>query len=147
MKTGLDTNVLVYAHLPVFPESDRVRSYLLRGLADAETTFVVTPLVLHELIHVITDARRFEPAVSMTEATALARSYLGRSNVECVATDEDAFVLALRLLDEQALGRKRIADTLFAATLLRHGVETMVTCNPADFEGFVGLRVLDPRRG
>jgi hypothetical protein len=39
--------------------------------------------VLHEFVHVITDGRRFDRPVAMTEALTLARGYLGRSNVEC----------------------------------------------------------------
>ena len=44
------------------------------------------------------------------------------------------------------LNRRRIADTLLTATLLAHGVTTIVTCNPADFARFDGLAVVDPRR-
>lgn len=146
MRAGLDTNVLVYAHLPVFPDSERVRAFLLQRLARPDTSFVVTPLVLHELVHVITDSRRFDPPVSMSEAVAIARSYLDRSNVECVASDEDSLALTLRWIEQMGLGRRRIADTLLAATLLRHGVESLVTCNPADFEVFEGLSLIDPRR-
>lgn len=146
MRAGLDTNVLVYAHLPVFPDSERVRAFLLERLARSDTSFVVTPLVLHELVHLITDSRRFDPPVSMSEAVAIARTYLGRSNVECVATAEDSLALTLRWIEQMGLGRRRIADTLLAATLLRHGVESLVTCNPADFEVFEGLSLIDPRR-
>ena len=105
----------------------------------------MTPSVLHEFVHVVTDARRFEPPVGMGEALALARLYLGRSNVECVATDAEALADAFMLVDRHRLGRKRLADTLLAATLLRHGVRQVVTCNRSDFEAFPGLQVVDPR--
>ena len=81
----------------------------------------------------------------MAEAIALARQYLGRSNVECAAVDELALRLALDLMDSQGLGPKRIADTLLAATLLSRGVAQLVTCNPQDYAVFDGLRVVDPR--
>ena len=55
-------------------------------------------------------------------------------------------ISALELLDAHRLGRRRIADTLLASTLLTHGVSAIVTCNPADFARFDGLAVIDPRR-
>ena len=146
MRYGLDTNVLIYAHLPVFGESEEVRGYLQRGLADDRCRFSLTAIVLHEFVHVVTDARRFDPPVVMAEALEIARSYLNRTNVECLPVDERSVRSALDLLDAHRLGRRRIADTLLASTLLTHGVTTIVTCNPADFARFDGLAVVDPRR-
>ena len=81
----------------------------------------------------------------MAQAIALARQYLGRSNIEYTVVDELALGLALDLLDSLRLGRKRIADTLLAATLLSRGVDQLVTCNPQDYTVFEGLQVVDPR--
>lgn len=145
MRRGIDTNVLVYAHLPQFDEHPAVRRYLLDLLAEPTETLVVTPLVLHELVHLLTDGRRFDPPLTMAEALAVARLYLGRSNVECLAPDEPSVALAFELLERHRLDRKRISDTLFAATLLRHRVDHLVTCNPADFTVFEELRLIDPR--
>lgn len=145
MRYGLDTNVLIYAHLPVFAASAPVRAYLQRGLDNDRCRFSLTPTVLHEFVHVVTDSRRFDPPVAMAEALAIARGYLGRTNVECLPVDERSMRLATDLLDAHRLGRKRIADALLAATLLRHGVTAIVTCNPADFALFDELAVIDPR--
>ncbi len=146
MRHGLDTNVLVYAHLPAFPESERVRGFLQRSLADDGCRLALTALVLHEFVHVVTDARRFDPPVTMAEAVRIAGGYLDRTNVECLAVDERSVRLAFERLDARGLGRRRIADALLASTLITHGVESIVTCNPADFAVFEGLEVIDPRR-
>jgi predicted nucleic acid-binding protein len=145
LRRGLDTNVLVYAHVPAMPGHGEVKRFLEEQLAQASTTLVLTPLVLHELIHVLTDGRRFDPPVCMDEAIAIGRLYLGRANVEVLPVDEDALRLALELIERHRLGRKRIADTLLAATLLAHGVTELVTCNPEDFAVLSDLRVIDPR--
>jgi len=147
VKRGLDTNVLVYAHMASLPEHGVVRGYLEGQLVRRDVTLVLTPAVLHEFVHVVTDPRRFDPPVAMGEALALARLYLGRANVECLATDAEAVGAAFDLVDRHQLGRKRLADTLLAATLLRYGVRQLVTCNQADFEAFLGLDLIDPRRG
>ena len=67
MRRGLDTNVLVYAHVAALPEHGVVREFLAGQLARRDVTLVVTPSVLHELVHVVTDPRRFEPPVAMSE--------------------------------------------------------------------------------
>jgi predicted nucleic acid-binding protein len=146
VRRGIDTNVLVYAHMAALPEHGVVREYLSGQLARTDVTLVVTPSVLHEFVHVVTDPRRFEPPVGMPEALALARLYVDRANVQCVATDAEALLEAFALVDRHRLGRKRLADTLLAATLLRHGVRQLVTCNPGDFELFPTLQLVDPRR-
>jgi len=144
VKLGIDSNVLLQAHVPALDRHELAHRYLHRQLALPGVTLVVTPLVLHEFVHVVTDGRRFDPPVAMTEALAVARGYLERSNVECIATDEGSLLLGLDLLSRHKLGRRRIADTLFAATLLAHGVHRLVTFNVADFKVFENLIAMEP---
>jgi predicted nucleic acid-binding protein len=129
MRRGIDTNVLIYAHMAELPQHEAVRSYLLDQLAQDDITLVVTPGILHELVHVITDARRFNPPVAMADALAVARGYLNRTNVECLSVGAHTLVSAFTLMERHQLGRKRIADTLFTASLLDHGVRELITCN------------------
>jgi predicted nucleic acid-binding protein len=144
VRLGIDSNVLLQAHLPALDRHELAYRYLKKQLAQPGVTLVLTPLVLHEFVHVVTDGRRFDPPVAMTEALALTRGYLGRSNVECVPSDEGSLLLALDLLSRHSLGRKRIADTLLAATLLAHGVHGLVTFNVADFRVFENLTAMEP---
>lgn len=145
MKRGLDTNVLIYAHIPAFEVHGRVRRFLLDQLGNPDLVLAVTPSVLHEFVHVVTDARRFDRPIAMAEALAVARLFLGGSNVECIGADEAVVSKAFDFLERYGLGRKRIADTILAATLLHHGITELITCNPRDFEIFEGLEVIDPR--
>ncbi len=145
MKRGLDTNVLIYAQMPGFEAHSEVRRFLLEQLEIPDLTLIVTPGILHEFVHVITDGRRFDPPVTMAEALAVARLFLGRSNFECIGASETILFEAFDLLEHHGLGRKRIADTVLAATLLHHGVSELITCNPKDFEVFDHLDLIDPR--
>lgn len=144
MMVGIDTNVLVYAHLAAFPQHARARARVLLELANPKGGLAISPLVLHEFIHVVTDQRRFEAPLSMSEALGLARGYLGHSNVEILSVDEGVVLLALDDLERRQLGRKRISDSLLAASLVQAGVTEVLTCNPGDFVGFPGLRPIDP---
>jgi len=147
VRIGLGTNVLVQAHMPGLARHEIARGYLLEQLERPDVTLAVTPLVLHEVVHVITDERRFDPPVGMSEALAIARGYLGRSNVECLAVDEGSLLLALDLLARHRLGRKRVADALLAATLLAHGVERLATFDAGGFDPFQPLQAFEPRLG
>lgn len=80
MTRGLDTNVLVFAHPPSLADHERVRGFLLDQLRRSGTTLAVTPSILHEIVHTVTDGRRFDPPVRTSEALAIARLYLGRAN-------------------------------------------------------------------
>lgn len=145
MRIGLDTNVLIQAHLPGLGHHELARDYLLEQLALPEVSLVVTPLVLHELVHIITDHRRFDPPVTMGEALAIARGYVARSNVDCLPVDEDSLLRALDMLGRNRLGRNRVADALLAGTLLTHGVHRLATFNAADFALFAPLQAFEPR--
>ncbi len=146
MRIGVDTNVLIYAHISSLADHTAVRRYLTAKLESPDTRLVISPMILHELVHVITDPRRFSPAVEMSEALSVARTYLGRDNVECLSVGESAMTKALELIDRHQLGRRRISDTLFAASLIDAGVETLLTCNERDFAVFDDLTLVDPRR-
>lgn len=145
MKRGVDASVLVYAHLPVFREHNAVRQFLLEQLRHTDTTLVLTTGVLHAWIDAVTDARRFTPPVPMAEAQSVARSYLGRSNIELAPMDAPVMERALDLVEGHGLAPERLAAALFAATLTHHGVNTLITCAPEHFEGWSDLRLIDPR--
>ncbi|MEO8216319.1 MAG: TA system VapC family ribonuclease toxin [Acidobacteriota bacterium] len=144
MKIAVDSNILVYAHVARFAEHERARGWIQQQLEQPDVTLVTTPLILSEVVHVITDPRRFTPPVPMREALELARNWLGRSNVECLSVDDEATALAFDLMDRHGLGRSRLADTLLAGTLLVHQVTVLATHNVIDFSVFGELRLIDP---
>jgi predicted nucleic acid-binding protein len=55
VRRGLDTNVLVYTHIPAMPDHETVRQFLHAQLYDPDITLVVTAQILHEFVHVVTD--------------------------------------------------------------------------------------------
>lgn len=143
-RRALDANVLIYAVIPVFPQHEGVRRFLLSQLRQPEIRLVVTPNILHEFVHVITDGRRFDPPVGMSEALEVARRILNSRNIDCLAITGAHLERAIELLKHHSLGRRRIADTLLAATLLGSDVPEIITCNAKDFAVFEGLKAIDP---
>jgi predicted nucleic acid-binding protein len=145
MRAGIDTNVLLAAHLPCIDHHEKVRATLERLLSDPDTTLCIPPLVIDELLHVATNTRRFENALSMPVALELVRSYLDAANVEITPEDERSTSLAVELMRTHDLGRKRIGDTMIAASLIAAGVTDLVTTNVRDYRAFTQLTLHDPR--
>lgn len=144
MQVAVDTNILIAAHLPKLPDHQQARRAIERHLLIGSGQLVLTTMILHEFLHVITDARRFQNPPPMEEALHVTRSYCGKSNVAIYSPDVLDFEEALNLMSQHRLGRNRIADTVLAATLKRHGVDTLWTKNKADFAVFDFLQSVDP---
>lgn len=147
IRRGLDTNVLLYAHIATLPNHQNVREYLLSQLRDTHIQLILTSEVLNEFVHVATDRKRFSPPFEMKDALATARLYLKHTNIICLGSGKASLLRAVDLMDRHRLGRKRVSDTILAATLLTYGVHEIITCDPDDFRIFEPLEVIDPRTG
>lgn len=101
-----------------------------------EGSMALTGQVLAEFCHVITDPRRFERPLDMTEALELCETWWDSSECRPVAVDAEAGALFLTWMHEFKLGRKRLLDTLLAATLHAAGVERLATTDWRDFGVF-----------
>ena len=145
MRFGIDTNVLLAAHMPAQEHHEAVRAFHERLLLDPMHTLCIPPLVLDELIHVSTNTARFRNALSMRRALAIAQSYLDASNVEITPENTETTSLCLELIKTHDLGRKRIRDSMIAASLVTAGVTDLVTLNVRDFRVFGQLTLHDPR--
>jgi predicted nucleic acid-binding protein len=132
---GVDTSFLV-AHC----DSNHVQNAKVRQLlvdwATKHERLVFCPQVIAEMLHVVTDGRRLPHAWTMPQALAQAELWRTAIEVDWIAPDAQCINLFLQWMSQHTLGRKRILDTLLAATLYRHGVTTIATLNPDDFRVF-----------
>src|SRR5262245_771777 len=132
MTHGLDTGFHVAAEVAEHPDHQAARATLTR-LLSAGDRVAVAPQVLAEFIHVVTDSRRFTQPLDMTAARQLAEQWWTASDVLRVFPDDAATRQFLAWLHQFALGRKRLLDTLLAATYHQAGIQSLLTTNPADF--------------
>jgi len=133
---GLDTDVLV-GWLHGESEHHRAsRDLIERELADGETRLGLTAQVAFELVHVVTDPRRFDQALAMDEAIALVHDLWQSPDVARVPAPPRVLGRTLELLRAYTLGRKRILDTALAATLEAAGIRRLATWNPGDYAVF-----------
>lgn len=135
MTHGFDTSFLVAAEVAEHPEHDGVWRRI-RELKAQGSDFALTALVVAEFVHIVTDARRFKTPLTMAQALAEARWWWEASDVEQVPPGDDAVKWFLDAMTRHQLGRKRVLDTMLAATYRSAGVTSLLTLNAADFAVF-----------
>lgn len=143
MTHGLDTGFLVAAEVAEHEGHAAARATLARSIG-AGDSLGLAPQVLAEFIHIVTDPRRFDRPVELGAALALAEQWWTAREVARIHPDDDAVRLFLSWLKRYSLGRKRLLDTMLAATYLRAGITSLLTTNPGDFPTFGAFDCITP---
>ena len=138
MTHGLDTSFLVAVEVSSHKEHARARSGFHK-LLKAQDVFALTPQILAEFIHVVTDVRRFSSPLNLEEAVERAEIWWNAAEVVHVFPTAESTLLFLGWLEEHQLGRKRLLDTMLASTLQAGGVTSILTLNRDDFVVFGGF--------
>jgi len=142
MTHGVDTDFLVAVEVRDHPLHLRANS-LVDQLLDENHTFAIAPQTLAEFIHVVTDARRMPEPLSINEAIDRAERWWQATEVVRVFPENEAAAGFLSWMREHRLGRKRLLDTLLAATFFRAGIRRMITNNGADYRVFGVFEIID----
>ena len=132
---GIDANVLIACELTIHPQHRAVH-LLLDGEVKQGESFALCPQVLSEFIHIVTDSKRLSDPLTMPEALQQAELWSSASDVSMLLPGSQALNLFYRWMNVHDLGRKRVLDTLMAATYASGGVTKLATLNPKDFEVF-----------
>lgn len=80
----------------------------------------------------------------MTAAQRVAGQWWMAREVVRVFPDDSAAQLFLTWLEEFSLGRKRLLDTLLAATYRQAGIQSVLTTNQSDFQVFGVFHCITP---
>ena len=140
---GLDCNILVQLAFADHPANIKTLSIVQAETAQG-TKLVLPSLVVNEFLHVATDARRFAPPLTMTEALDWVEDFLKNPMVSLLEPTKASTDQTLLWMRQFNLGRKRILDTHLAAVLHSAGVRRLLTSNPSDFAVFTNLETVTP---
>jgi predicted nucleic acid-binding protein len=132
---GIDTGFLVAAEIIEHAEYKAVRR-TMASLRAAGDQIAIAPQVLAEFIHVATDPQRFAKPLDMNIAIHVGHQWWTARDIVQVFPDGPAINQFLAWIQQFSLGRKRILDTLLAATYHQAGIHSLLTTNPADFKVF-----------
>ena len=133
--TGIDTTFLVAWEMPEHPRHADCRAFLT-NVPDTAERFALTPSVIAEFVHVATYPRRFLVPLTMERALDRAHFWRVANEVSILQTEDAAFRLFDAWMKTHHLGRKRVLDTMLAATLHEGGVTGLLTLNQSDFTIF-----------
>ena len=137
---GLDTSILVAHAIAEHPQHQASQRWLDEEIARNQT-FAITSGILAEFIHIVTDGRRFETPLAMSEALERAAFWSEAREVTLLAAEDAVNALWLKWLADFQLGRKRLLDTLIAVTWHAAGISEICTLNPCDFKVFDVFRI------
>lgn len=135
MTHGIDTDFLVAVEILEHPFHRQAEEVLRALLADGHD-FALAPQTLAEFIHIVTDPKRMPRPLSMEQAIGRAEHWWQAEEVLRVFPEGQAVTGFFGWLARHQLGRKRLLDTLLAATFQQAGVKRMITNNGLDFKCF-----------
>ncbi len=132
----LDTNVFLAATDQSRAEH-RDALTLLNRWSDGDTTLFVSGQILREYLAVATrPADNNGLGLKSAEATGNVRAIQQRTAL--LTEDTRVAERLLRLLDDIQFGGRQVHDANIVATMLVHGVSTVITMNTGDFQRFAG---------
>jgi predicted nucleic acid-binding protein len=132
MTHGIDTDFLVAAEIRDHP-FHREADALLQSLLGEGHDMALAPQTLAEFIHIVTDGKRMPQPLTVNEAINRAEHWWQAAEVVRVFPDGQTVTDFLAWLTCYQLGRKRLLDTMLAATFHGAGVKRIVTNNERDF--------------
>ena len=144
MTHGIDTDFLVAVEIRDHP-FHQAADDLLRHLLDQGHDLALAPQTLAEFIHIVTDAKRMPRPLDMGEAIQRAEHWWHAVEVVRVFPDGTAIGNFLSWLARYRLGRKRLLDTMLAATFHAANIKRLITNNEGDFKTFQTFEIVSFR--
>jgi predicted nucleic acid-binding protein len=136
----IDTNILIYATLEGDPRSERSREILL---ASAEEEHYVSVQNLAEMYPSLTGPR-MQPPDEPWVARAKILSIASLPTLQVLPLTGDVQAVALELCEKYGITRQRYFDAQLVATMIVHGIRTLVTENKRDFDGITEVQAVNP---
>ena len=137
----VDTNILIYAHLLVFPQHESARTWLDGQLSGTSAVGLPWASVLG-FLRVVSNPRAFARPATVAQAWSQVSAWLACDPVWMPApTERHADVLG-QLLAAPGVHGNLVPDAHLAALAIEHGLTLCST--DSDFARFPGLRWLNP---
>ena len=140
---GIDTSILIALAIRTHAHRSATIDCTQREYNQG-CRFILAPLVISEFLHVVSDTKQMNPAMTIAQATQWIESWIQSTHTLRVYGNDESNDLCFRWLRDYNLGRKRIHDTQLAAILHVHGVDRLLTHNAKDFRVFGVFNLIEP---
>lgn len=142
---GIDTCFLIDLYWQDSPRNKNARELFSKIANNESVKLAVYYNCFNEFLHVITDSKRFENPLSVSEAISVIDYWCDIDRVTVLYPDDTSFKRTLAWMNRYQLGRNRVNDTQMASCYLTSGVSSIITANPKDFEIFESFEINDYR--
>jgi toxin-antitoxin system PIN domain toxin len=142
---AIDTNILVYAHVPGLAQHG-LALRALEALANSGAQWAVPWPCAHEFCAVITNRKWRSDAVDAEAAVAILRSWEGAPNFRFLGATHLHLNCFAQTLTLSGASGGHVHDARIAATCIEHNVTELWTAD-RDFSRFPGLRTRNPLVG
>lgn len=142
---GIDTCFLIDLYWQDSPRNKNARALFSKIANNESVKLAVYYNCFNEFLHVITDSKRFENPLSVSEAISVIDYWCDIDRVTVLYPDDTSFKRTLAWMNRYQLGRNRVNDTQMASCYLTSGVSSIITANPKDFEIFESFEINDYR--
>lgn len=142
---GIDTCFLIDLYWQDSPRNKNARALFSQIANNESVKLAVYYNCFNEFLHVITDSKRFENPLSVSEAISVIDYWCDIDRVTVLYPDDTSFKRTLAWMNRYQLGRNRVNDTQMASCYLISGVSSIITANPKDFEIFESFEINDYR--
>jgi predicted nucleic acid-binding protein len=140
---GVDTSFLV--QLEVIEQPGHAQAHTLKDrLIRESANLALAPQTLCEFIHIVTDPKRFERPLSIEQAVQRSISWWHLAEVRNIAPGALAVRHFHDWMTSHRLGRKRLLDTMLAATFDEHGIHRIISSDHEGFSTFGLFSITDP---
>ncbi len=137
---GVDTSFLIDFEIAEHPLCKSARTLAQHY---ASSCFAITPQVLTEFIHVVTDPRIFVQPLSMGEALKRSNRWWNAREVLQVFPSSRSVSLFHQWLTKHNLGIKRLLDTMLAAIYVENEIAKIISTDARDFNLFKPLQIVN----
>ena len=136
----IDTNVLIYATLEEDPRFERSRDLLI---SKASGERYVSVQNLAEMYPNLT-GQKMQPPDAPAVARAKILSIASLPTLQVLPLTGDVQAIALELCEKYGITRQRYFDAQLVATMMAHGIRTLLTENDRDFKDMSEIRAVNP---
>lgn len=143
--TGVDTNILVYAHREEMPWHDAAER-CLRRLAEGVAVWAIPWACVHEFLAIVTNPKIFKTPSPMAAAIAQVEAWMASPSLVLIGETSGHWEALKQTLTSGKVTGAMTHDARVVAVCREHGVDVVFSAD-RDFSRFAGIKVVNPLRG
>lgn len=141
----LDSNILLYGTMPIFPQHEAVKTWLERALSVGEDIVGITWQVAASFIRVSTNRRIFDQPLELHNVQDVLNDLFDNPMVSTVVPTDDHWQIYSKILNDLNLSGDIVMDARIVAMAVEHS--SAIVSTDKDFRRFSDyVKIIDPLR-